>query len=449
MFSNSNPDQNGSGDTTQSGTDQTQAGSDNTQSGVNGPQDTFTHPEELPALSAFSDAISHTGLKLTTAVGYLVQRVGSQGSPSYNDNLTSFDEGISIAQFKPSIAWVLSYDGGLSLNTGYGYSYNNLNQSANGSILWNFAKRWQVRARDSYLYSDDPFQPFLTYLGQPTPNNPNPVTYYPQSVVEQNTGHLDVTYELSPHDVINFSGTEGFIRYLRGGYPSIYNTINYSEGAFYQHQFTARMAAGGGYQFGQLDFGHGESRAGVHTFEGFISYVFSSKLQASLWIGPELTSTKDIIPVYCTPYGCFVEIQHQSSWSVAEGGTLGWRITPVDSLHVMVSRGVSNVGGILGAAYIYQITATYGRPITREWNLGAGLNYNHSNSVSEIEGDQYLHATTGTIGVNRRLFNDSWNFSAYYAFIRQSENYVGLPAVTSSNGLGVSIRYSWNHSLGR
>jgi len=107
------------------------------------------------------------------------------------------------------------------------------------------------------------------------------------------------------------------------------------------------------------------------------------------------------------------------------------------------------VGGILGAAYIYQITATYGRPITREWNLGAGLNYNHSNSVSEIEGDQYLHATTGTIGVNRRLFNDSWNFSAYYAFIRQSENYVGLPAVTSSNGLGVSIRYSWNHSLGR
>jgi hypothetical protein len=450
IFTNPSADsQNGSGDATQSGTDQTQSGSDTTQTGATGPQDTFTHPEQLPALNLFGDAVSHTGLKLTSAVGFLVQRITSTGSPTYTDNLTSFDEGISIAQFKPSLAWVLSYDGGISLTSGYGYNYSELNQNANGSVLWNFAKRWQVRARDSYLYSDDPFQPFLTFLSQPTPNNPNPVAYYPQAITEQNSAHLDITYELSPHDLINISGTEGFIRYLRGGYPSIYDTVNYSEGAFYQHQFTARLAGGGGYQFGQLDFGHGESRAGVHTFEGFIAYVFSAKLQTSLWIGPELTNTKDIIPVFCSPYGCFVEIQHMSSWSVAEGGTLGWKITPKDAMNVQVSRGVSNVGGILGAAYIYQITGTYGRPLSRAWSLGVGLNYNHSDSVSEIQGNQYLHSATGTIGVSRKLFNDSWNMNAYYAFIHQTENYVGLPAEVSTNGLGITIRYVWNHGLGR
>jgi hypothetical protein len=230
----------------------------------------------------------------------------------------------------------------------------------------------------------------------------------------------------------------------------LYNSTTYSEGVFYQHNFSPRLSAGGGYQFAALDFGHGQSRAGVQTFQGFVQYVFSPRITASLWVGPQSTSTKDIVPVGCGPFGCFIEIMHDKSLSVANGGTFDWRIGKSDRLNVQGSHGVSNAGGLLGAAEIYQITGTYGRPLTRLWNLGVGLNYNNSNTV--IQGalrSQYLRSVAGTVGVTRRLFNESWNVNAYYAFIHQSQDYFGSPATVSTSGLGFTIRYVWSHGFGR
>ncbi len=454
LFTNSTPSawsdatQNGSGDPGQSGGG---TGTDNTsQTGAIGPQDTFTHPEQLPALDLFSDAISHTGISLSTFVGSGAQYVSTEGIPGYWDGLSNFGAGITVAQSRPTYGWVVGYNGGTTLTSGVSnYNETYLNQSASANLVWDFAKRWQLRVTDSYGYSADPFQPFLTFLGQPTPNNPNPVLYYPQSVVEGNTARLDLTYELGPHDIVNFGFGENFQRYLEGAVSSLYNSVSYSESAFYQHEFSKRLSLGGGYSFAALDFGHGESRAGVNTFQGFISYEFSSRLQASLWLGPELTGTKDIVPLFCEPGGCFVETQHASSWSVAEGGTLRWRISPVDQLSVNVSRGVSNAGGILGAADIYQVIALYGRPISRVWNFGVAANYSSSTSVSPLRAAEYLRSTTGTVGVSRRLFNDAWNLNAYYAFIHQKQNYVLLPVTTATSGFGVTVRYTWNHGLGR
>ena len=40
----------------------------------------------------------------------------------------------------------------------------------------------------------------------------------------------------------------------------------------------SELAAGGGYNFSALDFGHGQSRAGVQMFEGFVMYKFNPGL---------------------------------------------------------------------------------------------------------------------------------------------------------------------------
>jgi hypothetical protein len=445
LFTNSSPDpQNGSGDPTQ-----TDTGSDNSQAGTTGPQDTFAHPEQLPALSVFSDQVSHTGYVLNTYAGSIAQYTNTTGAPSYWDTLTNVGAGISIAQYKASYSWVLNYQGGLDFSSGYAVNETQLSQTAFGGVTWNFAKRWQLKLKDSYFYSDNPFTPFLTYLGNPTPNNPNPVFYYPEAVVEQNQAHADLVYSLTPHDAIELSGSENFQRYIRGGGSALWNSVSYSGGAFYQHTYSAQLAFGGGYNFSSLDFGHGESRAGVQTFEGFISYVFNPKVNFSLWIGPELTATKDIVPVFCDQYGCFVETQHAQSWSIAEGGTFKWKISPGNEFAVQGSRGVSNAGGILGAANIYQVVATYGRPINRVWSFGAGFGYSSSNSVSEFRADQYVNSLAGTVGFNRRLFSDAWTLNAYYAFVHQNENYFGLPATSSTSGVGFTIRYVWEHGLGR
>ena len=450
FFTNSSPStwtdqQSGSGDFTQSG-----GGSDGTQTGSLGPQDTFNHPEQLPSLDLFNDAISHAGISINTSAGIISQRITSNGSPSTWDSLSLLGGGISVAEARPNFFFLVNYNGGVNFSNGYSSTLEELSQAGDANLTWNFAKRWQLRVKESYFYSNDPFEPFFSYLGQPTPNNPNPVFYYPQAIVEQNNANLDLTYELSAHDTVNFNGSEGFQRYVRGGpTTTLYNSISYSEGAFYQHQQTARLAFGGGYQFAALDFGHGESRAGVNTLEGFLSYVFSSHVQASLWIGPELTSTKDVVPVFCNEFGCFVEIMHNSSWSVAEGGTFKWIISPKNELNVQGSRGVSNAGGILGAADIYQVTATYGRPVSRAWNLGVALQYDDSTSISNFRAAQYLKSFNGTVGFNRKLFNDAWTMSAYFALIQQNQNYFGLPDKSFTSGVGVTIRYVWDHRLGR
>lgn len=449
LFTNSSPGgqsdsgQNGSTDTQNGAGDSSQLG----QTGVSGPQDTFGHPESLPPLNLFGDVVSHTGLTLGTTMGVLPQYVTGNAANEWQ-TLSQFNGSIGLAQVRPTLAWAAGYSGGLDYTTGIsGYSYTALNQSANGRITWNFAKRWQFKAKDSYFYSDDPFQPFYSLVSQPTPNQPNPVIYVPQAVIEQNQGHADLIYQLSAHDTVDFSGGESFQRYLRVTGYSLWNSVTYSGAAFYQHAFSSRLAAGGGYQFAALDFGHGQSRAGVQTFQGFVQYVFSPRITASVWIGPQYTSTKNIVPVFCSQYGCFVEIQHQSQWSVAEGGTLRWKISN-GLVGMDFSHGVNNGGGLLGASNIYQVTGTYSRPLTRVWNLGAGINYSNSNSIS-YAGNQYLVSTTGTVGVSRQLFNDSWYLNAYYAFIHQSQNYALLPDVITTNGLGFTIRYTWNHGLGR
>ena len=436
----SNPAQS---DTTQSN------GSDNgTQTGSSGPQDTFTHPEQLPSLGLFSDAVHRAGVSLTASVSSIAQYVSYTGTPAAWDTLNNFSGGISIAQYRPNYGFLLNYSAGLDLTSGYSVNETLLNQSGYFGGNWNFAKRWQLRVKDSYFYSDNPFTPFLTYLGNPTPNNPNPVAYFPQAVVESNTAHLDLTYRLGPHDLLNFNAGENFQKYLRGSAIALWNSTNYSEGAFYQHNYSAQLSFGGGYQFAALDFGHGQSRSGVSTFEGFLSYVFNSHVNGSLWIGPESTSTKNIIPVLCNQFGCFVEIFHQQSWSVAEGGTFQWKISPRDELDFQGSRGVSNSGGILGAANIYQAVLSYSRPVNRVWNFGVGLNYSYSKSVSTFRAEQYLKSLSGTVGFSRDLFNRSCEFNAYYALIKQSQNYFSAPTNSATSGLGFTLRYVWDHGLG-
>jgi hypothetical protein len=442
--------------------DQSQSGNDQSQSGLGGPQETFSHPEKLPALSLFSDTISHTGYSFTGSVGEVAQHVSSgYGQPGYWDNLALLNTGINIVESRPTVLWSLGYNVGVSSNTAASYgTYSYLNQAANMHFIWGFARRWQFRLKDDFFYSDDPFTPFLTYLGDPTPNNPNPVIYFPQAVLEQNQGTGDLTYLLSAHDLIDFTGGESFQHYLRGlpgeqtgGYnPSaLWNSVTYVGGVFYQHVFSPRVNAGMGYTFSALDFGHGQSRAGVQLFQNYVSYRLSSRMTVSGWVGPEVTNTKDIVPLACFPSGCLVVVLHESYVNVAEGGTFSWAAGHNNSFGAQYSHSITNGGGLFGAVHYQQATGTYSRQLNRNWGLSAGVFYGNSVSISEFQGQEYLHSIQGTISLTRKL-SPAWNLGAYYVYIHQKDNYfgtLGLPQTVDSTGAGVTIQYAWNHSLGR
>jgi hypothetical protein len=340
-----------SGGLSQDGSGQSMDGQDNpddTQSNA-GPQSTFNHPELLPPLSSITDVTHNTGVILSLNTGELSNYVvASHGQPSYWQNIGMWAGGIGFTQTRATSLIQLGYTGGVSLSAlslGSYSNYTNLNQSGNAKILWNFANHWQIRIKDTYLYTDNPFEPFLTYVSEPTPNQPNPTVYFPQAIIEQNVGSVDISYRVSEHDSISVTGSESLQNYIRGT-TGLWDSYTWGGGAFYQHVFSPQLSAGTGYNYSILDFGHGQSRSGVQMIEGFITYKFNKGLAVSGWIGPEYTQTKDLIPVFCLPNGCLVEDKHSSEWNVAEGGTVSYSKNG-NSIRIQTSHRVTDGGGVL------------------------------------------------------------------------------------------------------
>lgn len=456
-----NPYQNDAGNPQNGSQDQSQNGQDDSQSGLGGPQATFSHPEKLPPLNLFSEATAHTGLGFSFGLGEIAQyTAGYANQPSYWSALSLVNAGLSIVQVRPTLVWSLGYTGGITNTAATVYNtYSNLNQTVNLHVTWNLSSRWQFRLKDNFLYSDDPFQPFLTYLSEPTPNNPNPVLYFPQTVVEQNQATGDLTYRLNSHDAIDFYGAESFQHFLRGsqinngsfGLGSLWNSTTYAGGGFYQHQFSPKLTAGGGYIFTALDFGHGQSRAGVQMIQINATYHFSPRLTVSGWVGPQFTGTKDLVPLVCFPSGCLIEQQHHNYVNAAEGANVVWQASNSNSFGMQFSHSITNGGGLFGAVHFTQIAGTFSRPLNHVWNFAAGALYARSDSITNFNGDQYLHGLQSTINFSRRI-KEAWTFNGYYAYIHQTQNYygaLGLPVTLATSGLGLTVQYSWNHSLGR
>ena len=452
-------DQSQSGSTNQSqsgSTDQSQSGStDQSQQSSTGPQVAYTHPEQLPPLAMLNEVTANTGIRLNLTTGFSTTYNSSASySQAYWYAVPTIRGGVQITQIRPTLMWNLSYNGGLGLSalSSRGSSnYTYLNQNARANILWQFAKRWQMAVNDSYVYTNDPFEPYLTIDHVPTFNNPNPVIYIPQVVTEANVGSVNLTYQMTQRDSLNFTGGESLQRYFNS-VLSANNSYSYSTGTDYRHVFSAKLSAGGGYSFTALDFGHGLSRSGIQSMLGFASYRLTPNSYISGWVGPENTASKDIVPTFCFPgYGCFgYHAVYQDQWSVAEGATFGWS-GPRNAFGAGFRHQVSNGGGLLGTVRLYQLTAAYRRPLTQRWNFSAGFSYNNSLSISQFHPGGFLKGLQGTVTLTRSI-SQSWNASMYYAAMHQTQNYTQnyyLPATVVANGVGITLRYSWGHSLGR
>jgi hypothetical protein len=448
----SDQSQNDSAGQSQNGsTDQSQNGStDQSQQSSTGPQVAYTHPEQLPPLTLLNEVTANTGIRLNLVTGLLTDYISDAGSShGYWQTLSSFAGGVHITQIRPTLVWDVHYNGGSALSSAGSSNYISLNQNGGANILWQFSKRWQLAMSDSYAETNDPFEPYLTIDRVPTYNNPNPVIYIPQAVVEDNVGSVNLTYQMTQHDSLNFTGGESFQRFFNTPLAAN-NSYTYSAGTYYQHDFSARLSAGGGYSFTALDFGHGLSRSGIQAITGFANYQLNPNMYVSGWVGPENTASKDIVPTFCYPgFGCFgYHAVYQAQWSLAEGATFGWSGAK-NAFRAGLRHQVSNGGGLLGTARLYQVTAGYKRSLSQRWNFLAGFSYNNSLSISHYRANSFLNSLQGTVSLTRNI-SQAWNASVYYASIHQRQNYYGPQASSvGANGVGISLRYTWGHSLGR
>jgi hypothetical protein len=431
-------------------TDQSQSDStDQSQPSSTGPQVAFTHPEQLPPLALLNEATADTGLQLGFSTGTTIDT--NAGGFSLHPILETwyfFRPNISVLQIRSRVVWSLAYQGGFQVVPQV-TQFNSMSHNGTADVLYQLNRHWQVHAHDSYMYTADPFESFDTINGTPRYNDPNPSIYVPLAIREQNLGTADLTDQLGIHDSITFAGTEFFRRYLNTTVTT-YDSYGYSGRASYQHQFSARLSAGGGYIFQALDFDKGVSRSGIQTFQGTVSYQLSPNMYVTGWIGPEYTSTKNVVPTFCFPgYGCFgYHATYAANWDIAGGATFGWSGVH-NAFRAGFSKSVTDGGGVLGTVRLYLLNASYRRQVSPRWALTTGVLYGNNLSVSYFSSPHQYNSLTANMSLQRRL-SPAWNVLGQYIYIHQYQhNLYGSIPTWNDNRIQISLQYAWSHSLGR
>ena len=432
----------GSGDSSSSGS------TDSSQSSSSGPQPVFTHPEDSPPLALLDEVTSHNYVKFGMGATLGYDTNAAVFSPqSYSQVLGILSPSVLLTQTHPKFTWNVGATGGLTMSSVPGY-YTTTNPSAAGGFLYQISQRWQLQVSDNYLYTSDPFQQYSFYKGTPSYNQPNPSVYAPLTTSESNYAVADLTYEIGAHDSVTFTGTENFIRYLHSTYTP-YNLYSYGGVAQYQHVFSARFSAGGGYGFTALDFGHGQSRSGIQLFQAFATYVIAQNMTVTGWIGPEYTSTKNKIPIFCTPSGCFIEVFHNNSWDTAYGGNFSWRGQRQAAV-ISFSKSISDGGILFGIVQLYQVKSNYVRQINPRWTGNVSILYGNNTGYSTSLHAQHLDSFTGYAGLTRQLTPSLSANVQYIYFYESQKNLIGA-AVPKwiDNRFQITLQYNWGHSLGR
>jgi len=411
-----------------------------------GPKPAFTYPDTTPSLDFLSTSIENSSITLGIGAGFSFD---SNGYPTTNTaqnrwlyNISPF---VRIQQFFPRLAWHGSYGGGYQAYnqiSGPATQNNNLfSQNASLGFLWQMAQHWQLSADDSFRYSADPFDSFVTLAGTPSLNNPNAVSYYPLSNFTQNNAFLTVTDQITKRDTLAFTGTENLRRtatYNIATSVPFYNLNSYGGRANYSHVISPRLTLGAGYDYNNLDFGKGQQRSGIQTISFTGDYQINPNMTISGWIGPEYTSTKSQI-------GPFVA--YSSLWSTALGANFGWRDLR-NSFRAGYARQVSDGGGIIATSQTNVVNASYRRQITHKWSGLLGGRYSHN--VSTVASGRSFENYSVDVGVGYQI-SKSFLADANYIRVHQSQSNAFLIGTSTynDNRVGVSISYSWSHPLGR
>ncbi len=432
---------------------QTDAGSSDTGAPTQpGPTPAFTYPDTTPSLDFLSQSAENSSITLGISTGFSYDSNAYALSKSQNWWLFHVTPSVKIQQFRPTLRWHVSYAGGYQTYTGRSGQNANSNlfgQHAGAGFLWQLARHWQLLANDNFSYTADPFGTNITRVGTPTINNPNPVSYYPLTQYTLNDGLLTLTDQLTKVDTLSFTGTANLRRtstYNIVTAVPFYNLVSYGGRASYAHRLSPRLSLGAGYDYNSLDFGKGQQRSGIQTISMTVDYLIRPNMTISGWIGPEYTSTKTILGVPI--FGQIVYITTRDSmWSTALGANFGWHGRR-SSFRAGFSRHVSDGSGIIATSTVNLLTASYRRMLTPKMDATVGVRYFHDVSISTTR--RNFDNFTFDAGLTYKL-TKSLVASGQYAHLQQTQSNAFLIGNNNytSNLVGASITYTWNHPLGR
>ncbi len=412
-----------------------------------GPTPTYVHPEQLPSLDFVSQAVENSSLKLGVNVGASYDSDGAF-DPNYGSVTRLFVlPTIGLKQLRSNLAWSFDYTGGLSAYPD-GKQANSFSNGARADILYQFAPHWQLHLNDLFLYTTDPFYGGYSTSSLP-PNIPNPTIYNPNGTTLSNIGEMDLSYQITAHDTLTMTGASTIRRLSNeaislGQDDFLANMVEYSGTANFNHQVSPKLSLGGSYSFTSLDFGRGQQRSGIQTFQGTVSYQVNPNISVSVWAGPEYTAVKNEIVIFFFPI-----VVHETQWSPSGGISFSWKDTR-NAFRASYYKQITDGGGIIGTTSLNQVITDYRRQLNARWNLTAGILYGDNVSVSQLinSNKRKLESITARVGLGWKL-TPSLHADFFYAYVHESQQNIYQFPTWNDNRLTVTLAYRWEHPLGR
>jgi hypothetical protein len=416
-----------------------------------GPKPAYTYPDAAPSLDFLTQSVENSSLTLGLGAGFSYDsNAYTLTSASQNFWLFQVTPSIAIQQFRPKLSWHVSYTPGyqaFSYQNGRNSNSNLFSQRASAGFLWQMSPHWQLMANDGFTYSANPFDSYLTTVGTPTMNNPNPVTYYPLTQYTLNSAVMTLTDQLTKVDTLSFTGTENLRRtstYNVVTSVPFYNLVSYGGRASYSHRLSARLSLGADYNYNSLDFGKGQQRSGIQTISMTADYLIRPNMSISGWIGPEYTATKTtvFIPILNQTF-----ITHDSLWSTSAGASFAWHGRH-DSVAAGFARQVSDGGGIIATSQVNSVNGSYRRMFSPKMDLTVGAVYFHD--VSTTTASRSFDNLNLNASLNYKL-TKSLSAVGRYSYLRQNQSNAIILGSRNYNAniVGVTVNYTWNHPLGR
>lgn len=371
----------------------------------------------------------------------------SSRSEHVNDWQYSFAPNIRLEETKKRVRWSLQYQAGVS-------GYRDLSvgtqstHALSGSLAFTLSPRVQLRIRQDYTRSSDPF----TIVQSPVPelgvvNSPNQTIVTSSAIRTLLTSVAEIEYALSPHSSIGVSGTfaksdySNLLDTASSLVPSAGQTVNGS--AYYSLKLSPRSSVGLQYVFENISYANTSGRVQAHSFLVFHTMNLSAHSSVMLYAGPENTRSHNLT---LGGGALSVPMPDDSSWTPSLGAMYSWIGSRTD-FGVSAMRRVSDGGGILNAATLTSGTFSAGRRFTRSWSARSELMLarNESAGLSTLDGT--LKSLIATAEIERRLVNNL-RLSVGYNRIYQNGTRA-YQEIGNHNRIQLSLQYSLTRPLGK
>ncbi len=369
-----------------------------------------------------------------------------------NDNSNKITDAIS--SFQPSFIWNFdrprwSFQSDYSPSFSYSLQlprYNQVSHSMRNSFSVSLAQHLQLRFRNDFTRTDDPFGRLTDSQAVPgfgVLDRPNPALFGPPTLYTGEQTGMDLTYMPVAHTTLGVSGTYADHNYedLVLGY---YNRDTHvvQGRAFVDQKLSPRQSASVAYDY-QIITSTSFGRTVTHSAMLFDNWQFNKKVKLSVFAGPQYT--------IFTQGGAGALLGPQSGLSYIAGGTVGWTGKTIGISGNVVHR-VTDGGGLGGAVQLTTFTGDVSRRLTKRLsaNFNVGYTMNDYSGVLGSLGSGSANYFSGGATFDYQIMKD---FSATVRYWYQHQDISELALLRNNlidnNRVEIGLRYTFVRSLGR